>query len=181
MTKKRGAGSNPTWSDVKSVVSGFDHGAMLALVQSLYAASKDNQTFLHARFGLGPDVLRPYKVTIARWIWPDVYRNQDISISKAKKAIADYKKALGRPPELAELMAFYCEQAVGFCQDIGIDDERYFDALLHMFEQVLTLLPVLEVEQRDQLLARLALLSVNSGDGVGDTMDELLEQYRNAA
>ena len=33
----------------------------MGLVQDLYAAHKDNQTFLHTLFGLGKDVLKPYK------------------------------------------------------------------------------------------------------------------------
>ncbi len=39
----------------------------MGLVQDLYAAHKDNQTFLHTRFGLGKDVLKPYKETLERW------------------------------------------------------------------------------------------------------------------
>jgi len=58
---------------------------------------QDNQGFLHARFGLGENVLEPYKKTIDRWLWPDVFRGQDTSVSKAKQAISDYKKALGDP------------------------------------------------------------------------------------
>ena len=103
----------PSWSDVKARLAEFDRTALLGLVQDLYAASKDNQAFLHARFGLGGDVLDPYKATIDRWLWPDVYRNQDVSVSKAKRAIADYKKASGRPAGLAELMVFFCERAGG--------------------------------------------------------------------
>jgi len=78
---------------------------------------KDNQTFLHARFGLGDDVLKPYKTTIDRWLWPDMFKNQDTSVSKAKKAISDYKKAIGQPEGLAELMVIYCERAAGFSDD----------------------------------------------------------------
>jgi hypothetical protein len=78
-------------------------------VQDLYAASKDNQAFLHSRLGLGHDQLKPYKEAISRWICPDPMRNQPISISKSKKAIADYKKAIERPEGLAELSIFYCE------------------------------------------------------------------------
>jgi hypothetical protein len=51
--------------------------------------AKDNQTFLRARFGLTEDVLEPYKKTI-------------------------YKKAVGDPEGLADLMVFYCEQAARF-------------------------------------------------------------------
>ena len=101
-TKPRKAA--PGRSDVKARLAEFDRAALLGLVQDLYAASRDNQAFLHARFGLGGDVLDPYKATIDRWLWPEVCKNQDVSVSKAKMAIADYKKASGRPEGLAELM-----------------------------------------------------------------------------
>ena len=87
--------SQPTWTDVKAKLADFDRAALLGLIRNLYAAHKDNQTFLHARFGLGEDVLEPYKKTMDRWLWPDVLRNQDTSVSKAKQAISDYKKAVG--------------------------------------------------------------------------------------
>jgi hypothetical protein len=94
---KRRPKSKPTWADVKAKLEGFDRPALLSLVQNLYAAHMDNQAFLHARFGLGENVREPYKKTIDRWLWPDVFRGQDTSVSKAKQAISDYKKALGDP------------------------------------------------------------------------------------
>jgi len=106
-------------------------------MQDLYAASKDNQAFLHARLALGDDVPKPYKATIDRWVWPDLFKNQDTSVSQAKEAISDYKKAIGRVEGLAELMVFYCERAAGFSDDVGLQDEGYFDALVRMFEQAL--------------------------------------------
>ncbi len=103
--------SHPKWSDVKAKLASFDRAGLLGLLQDLYAAHQDNQTFLHARFGLGEDVLEPYKQTIDRWLWPDVFRKQDTSVAKAKQAISNYKKAVGEAAGLAELMVFYCEQA----------------------------------------------------------------------
>ena len=98
MTLKKG---KPGWRDVKGALVDFDRAGLLALVQDMYAASKDNQVFLHARFGLGEDALEPYRVVIERWLCPDVYKNQDYSVAKAKKPIADYKKAIGLPTGLA--------------------------------------------------------------------------------
>lgn len=118
----------PTWSDVKTRLTDFDRAGLLALVQGLYALNKDNRAFLHARFSLGDDALQPYKATIARWLYPDVSRNQDISVAKAKKAISDYKKAVGQAEGLVELAVLYCEQATAFCDDYGLQDEGYFDA-----------------------------------------------------
>src|SRR5262245_32924112 len=79
--------ASPSWITVKAALLAFDRAGLLGLVQDLYAASKDNQAFLHARLGLGDDQLRPYKARISRWISPDMMRNQRISIATAKKAI----------------------------------------------------------------------------------------------
>jgi len=68
--------SAATWSDVKAKLGDFDRAGLLGLVQDLYTTSKDNQSFLHARFGLGSDVLKPYKTIIERWLWPDVFKHQ---------------------------------------------------------------------------------------------------------
>ena len=172
--------SQPTWVDVKVKLATFDRAALLELIHHLYAAHKDNQAFLHARFGLGQDVLEPYKKTIDRWLWPDVFRNQDTSVSKAKQAISDYKKAVGDPEGLTELMVFYCERAAGFCNDIAQQDEGYFDALWRMFEQTLKLANTLTANGRDGLLTRLDRVREIShafGYGVGDDMDFLFAKY----
>jgi hypothetical protein len=71
---QRPAKSKPTWTDVKIRLASFDRAALLGVLQDLYAADEANRASLHARFGLGEDPLRPYKKTIDRWLWPDVFR-----------------------------------------------------------------------------------------------------------
>jgi hypothetical protein len=179
MTKSK---SQPTWTDVKAKLAAFDRPALLDLIRHLYAAHQENQAFVHARFGLGEDALEPYKKTIDRWLWPDVFRNQDTSVSKAKQAISHYKKAVGDPAGLAELMVFYCEQAAGFCRDIGYQEEGFFDALVRMFEQALKSASTLPANGRDSLIARLDHvrgISHAFGCGVGDDMDSLLASTPN--
>jgi hypothetical protein len=172
--------SKPKWTDVKAKLANFDRLGLLGLIQDLYAAHKDNQTFLHARLGLGTDLLNPYKETLDRWLWPDVLRNQDASVMKAKQAISSYRKAVGEAAGLAELMVFYCERAAGFCSDIGYQDGGYFDALVRMFEQAVKVIAQLPATDRHALIARLdkvRALSHNFGYGVGDDMDSLLAKY----
>jgi hypothetical protein len=172
---------SPTWIEVKAGLMRFDRTGLLGLVHDLYAAHKDNQTFLHARLGLGEDVLEPYKQTIDRWLWPDVLRKQDTSVIKAKQAISNYKKAVGEPAGLAELMVFYFEQAAGFCSDVGNEDEAYFSALVRIFEQALTVTDTLPPNARDALVARLdrvSQISQQFGYGVCDDMDFLLGKHK---
>jgi hypothetical protein len=129
---------------------------------------------------LGEDVLKPYKETLDRWLWPDVLRNQNASVAKAKQAVSSYRKAVGEPAGLAELMVFYCERAAGFCNDIGYQDESYFDALARMFEQALVVADRLSANRRNSLIARLdrvRAISHNFGYGVGDHIDSLLAKY----
>ena len=172
--------SQPTWTDVKAKLASLDRIGLVGLIQDLYAAHKDNQTFLHTRFALGEDVLRPYKETLDRWLWPDVLRNQDVSVAKAKQAVSSYRKVVGHPAGLAELMVFYCESAAGFSNDVGNQDEGYLYALVHMFEQALKVFPQLPAGDRDTLMVRLdrvRTISHNLGYGVGDAMDSLISDY----
>ena len=126
---------------------------------------------------MGEDVLEPYKETLDRWLWPNPLRNQDVSVAKAKQAISSYRKAVGEPAGLAELMVYFCENAAGFSNDVGYQDEGYFNALVNMFEQAIRITRQLSAGDRDALIVRLdrvRTISHNLGYGVGDDMDSLL-------
>jgi len=172
---------SPTWSDLKAKLVDLDRTSFLGLVKDLYSASKDNQAFLHARFDLGADALKPYKIRIDRWVAPDFMKNQNVSVSKAKNAIREYQNAIGRPEGLAELMVFYCEHASDFSSACAFEDEAYFKALLNMFHQALKISITLENDLRDALLDRLdevRRISQSIGYGVADEMNILLAEYK---
>lgn len=50
---------------------------------------------------------------------------------------------------------FYCEQAAGFSNDVGLQDEGYFDALVRMFQQALKVISSLPEKDHQELLGRL--------------------------
>jgi hypothetical protein len=178
---KRQSKSLPTWTDVKGKLASLDRAGLLNLVQDLYAAHKDNQLFLHTRFGLGEDALEPYKQTIEQWVAPDVFcRTATVSVAKAKQAIADYKKAVGNPAGLAELMVFYCERAAGFCRAYGNDDDGYYNALVRMFEQAFRVAGTLPDSAQVKLIDRLNRVRTichDFGYGVGEDMDLIYAKY----
>jgi len=163
--------TSPTWNDVKTALRDFDRAGLRGLVQDLYTASKDNQAFLHARLGLGHDQLQPFKASISRWICPDLLKGQSISVSKAKKAIADYKKAIGLPEGLAELSIFFCEGAIGFLESCSIKDEIYFAALIRMYGRSIKFVLRLPPAERTTYLERLDKLR-SRGRNVGCVVEE---------
>jgi hypothetical protein len=177
---RRPAKSKPTWADVKINLASFDRAALLGVLQDLYAPDEVNRAFLHARFGLGDDPLQPYKKTIDRCLWPNVFRGRQTSVSKATGAITKYKKALGDPVGLAELLVFYCERAAGFCQEVHHEDMAYFDALVRMFEQALKATANLTGKVQHGFLARLdrvRSIGRQLSNGVGEDMDVLLSEF----
>jgi hypothetical protein len=168
--------ASPTWTDVKAILLNFDRAGLLGLVQDLYAGSKDNQAFLHARLSLGRDQLKPYKAVISKWICPDLLRNQPVSVSKAKKAISDYKKAIGQPEGLAELSIFYCEESFSFLETCGMEDESYFLSLIRMYSQALRLVSNLPADERAGYIDRLDKVRSRGrhvGWGVEDELNNL--------
>lgn len=171
MTKSR-----PNWSAAKAELAHFDRTALVGLVKDLFALSPDNSAFIAARLGLGADPLDPYRKTISRWIRPDLVRGQDVSVAKAKKAISDYRKAIGKAEGVAELSVFYCEEAARLLSDCGMEDEGYFNALVRMYGQALTYVTQLTEPVRTLLLARLDMVRTSLRDigwGVGDAITEL--------
>ena len=77
-------------------------------------------------------------------------------------------------------MVFYCEMAAGFSDDIGLQDEGYFDALVRMFDQALKAIAALPEAMRPALVSRLGevrSISHNFGYGVGCDLDDLLVEH----
>jgi hypothetical protein len=166
----------PTWRDVKAELDGFDRAGLLGLIKDLHGASRDNEAFLSARLGLGTDPLEHYRKGITRWICPDVMKGQNVSVAKAKKAISDYKKAIGLPQGVAELLVFYCEEALSLLSWCGMDDEGYYTALVRMFEQALTAVDRLPASERASFYERLGPVrsaANNLGWGVKGAFDDL--------
>jgi hypothetical protein len=136
----------------------------------------ENRAFLAARFGIGSDPLTPFKKVISRWIHPNLIKGQTVSVAKAKKAIADYRKAVGRAEGITELCVFYCEEAARLVGDCGLEDEAYYAALVRMFEQGLTRAIELPTEERNKMLKRLDAVRGSMrgiGWGVSDAVNEV--------
>src|ERR1700741_3740166 len=101
------------------------------------------------------------------------------SVSKAKRAIIRYTKALSDPVGLAEMLVFYCERATGFCQDVDHRDTAYLDALVRTFEQALKATGNLTGKVQNGFLTRLERvrnIGHNLGYGIGDHMDVLFAE-----
>ena len=82
-----------SWSNVKAGFRDFDRTALLGVLQDLYAASKENQAFLHARLNLGgnPRALQGGDIAL------DMPACSAISLfgGESQEGVSDYRKAMG--------------------------------------------------------------------------------------
>ena len=174
MTTKKKVG----WSDLKAQLVGLEKTELLQLVKDLYSSSKDVQQFLHARYAMGGgDVLASYKDTITQWINPSDLR-KPLSVSKAKKAIVDYKKAVGEPQGLAELGVFYCEEVFVSLDRCSSEDESFYDSLCVMFAQALGYIQKLPSTEQQPYLDRMWQVPLKGNEigwGVWDDFEQAWE------
>lgn len=169
-----------SWRDVRAVLSKASHRDLLGLVGDLYALRKENQDFLNARFLNDASTLAPYKETIERYISPAEPWKNPVKISLARKAISDYRKAIGDPHGLAQLMLYYVECGVSFTLEFGDIDEPFYDSVLRMFSDAMTMLNRCDQDVVDELLPRFES-AVYSTAGIGwgfhDSLRDTFEMY----
>lgn len=146
----------------------------------MYRFSKENQVFLHARFGVGEDPLASYKKTIEECMYPDLYGDKPVQIAKAKKAISNYSKATGDTLGEVELMVTFVECGNNFTVNCGDIDEVFYDSLNRMYRRVIEKVLRLPEEQQGGYEARLKeIMTSSSGIGWG-YHDTLADDYYSA-
>lgn len=118
----------------------------------------------------------PYKETITQWINPSDLR-KPLSVAKAKKAIDDYKKAVGEPQGLAELGVFYCEEVFVSLDRCLSEDESFYDSLCVMFAQALGYIQKLPSKEQQYLdrMWQVRLKGNEIGWGVWDDFEQAWE------
>ena len=174
--KQRG----PTWSEVKSKVVKLDHKQLIQIVGDLYRLSKENQEFLNARFGVLDDPLAPFKKSIEEFMYPDIYSDKPIQISKAKAAIRRYSKAVGDISGEAELKTFFVECGTRFTVEYGDQDEAFYNALILMYKEAIDKILSLPVEQLDEFRERLEEIMESSRNIGWGYYDDLRADYYEA-
>ena len=176
---QRQSKSQPKWTDVKAKLTSFDRPALLGLIQDLYAAHKDNQTFLHARFGFGRNA-SPLQRNDGSLALAGRLQQAGSVRSKGQASHFQLQEGRRRPRRTSRVDGLLLRAGLRFCSDLGYQDESYLNALVRMFEQALIIATTLPASGRDALVARLdrvRTIGHKCGYGVGDDMDSMLAKH----
>ena len=169
----------PSWSDVKSAIAKLERPGLISLISDLYAYSTPNKNFLHARYSIDSDALKPYKKVIDAALYPNVMSNGPIKIATAKKAVSDYCKAVGDPKGMLELMVYFVERGTKFTLDYGDIDGQFYSSLERMYEKAIKLLLTLDEETIDDFYDRFEDLVTSTSDigwGFHDTLGDIFSE-----
>ncbi len=171
--------SSSSWKDVRSKLYEISKEDLISLVKELYQLNEQNQLFLETRFGDRKEGLEEYKLIIEESICPSEPWKRDVSLSTGRKAIRDYKKALGDPEGLIDLMVYYCECGVIFTNQFGDIDERFYASIESMYKDALELLQK-HHRYKNKFIARVQKIVEDTRDigwGFHDILRETYQEY----
>ena len=167
------------WSDAKKVLASKESRELLALIKDLYSLNQQNKTFIQTKYSL-IDPIKPYKEIVEECLYPDVIKKHPLDLPRGKRAISQYRKAVGDPKGILELMVCYVECGNDFTCEFGDIDEKFYYSLETMFEKALQALDKSDKETVEEFLPRLQDV-VEKAEGIGwgyyDTISDLLAEY----
>ena len=161
-------------TELKKALSGLRPEELLNTINDLYKFRKENKLFLHTRYGLIESSLDDFKKKIAKSINPD--GNSKISFKDARQAVSDYKKALGDPEGVAELMVYYCEECARSIKRVGVW-EQYAAGTINIWFDTLKYIQTLPPGQHIKFWEKLSTAQRIMGDtawGVSDYIDDYM-------
>jgi hypothetical protein len=168
------------WSSVKAAVSELSPNELLSLLRDLYELSPTNKQFVDSRLRLGKDQVAPYKKIVAEYMYPNADENHPVQISKAKKAISEYRKAAGDTYGEIDLMIHFVECGNQFTLEYGDINGPFYDALVSMYAKAVEAVAGLPEPDAEPFRKRLWELT-KSSDGIGwGYHDGLCDEYYSA-
>jgi hypothetical protein len=170
-----------TWLEIRKKLNQCSETDLKGIIGELYALSKSNKNFLDARFLTDNTVLERYEADIQKYISPyEPWKStQHVSIKDAKKILSDYKKATSDKMGLIHLMIHYVECATHFLCEFGDMYMQYYNSLLSVFENALTLMKTYPDEDVQNFVDRMRSICAQAsgmGWGYSDGITDMLRK-----
>jgi len=118
---------------LKKYLQQFTKEQLIEQINELHKKYKEVKDYYS--FCLNPDekkTVEKYKAIIYESFYPK--RGFKLSLSKARKAISDFKKLSPSPAHVADAMVYFVECGVLFTNDFGDIDESFYNSMEGMFE-----------------------------------------------
>lgn len=152
--------------NIKARLAETEREALTALVADLYELAEENRAFIDARLRLTADPLAPFRERIKGALYPDPVSRQPIRLAAGRKALRDYRRAVGDPEGILDLLVYYVECGTRFTVEYGDTYEQFYSSLESVFDEAVTKLESADPEMVERFLPRLRVV-VQSASRVG--------------
>ncbi len=118
---------------IEKYLQQFTKEQLIEQINELHKKYKEVKDYYS--FCMNPDekkTVEKYKAIIYESFYPK--RGFKLSLSKARKAISDFKKLSPSPAHVADAMVYFVECGVLFTNDFGDIDESFYNSMEGMFE-----------------------------------------------
>src|SRR4030042_1211188 len=118
---------------LKKYLQQFTKEQLIEQINELHKKYKEVKDYYS--FCMNPDekkTVEKYKAIIYESFYPK--RGFKLRLSKARKAISDFKKLSPSPAHVADAMVYFVEYGVLFTNDFGDIDESFYNSMEGMFE-----------------------------------------------
>jgi len=125
--------------ELKTVLIKQDKESLIKHISELYKKYKSVKEYFD--FYINPnekELLKKYKEKVREGFYPK--RGWDLKLSKARKAINEFKKFEPSKESIADLLLYYVECGVELTNDFGDIDENFYTSIENAYEMVLELM-----------------------------------------
>jgi len=155
-----------SWRRLKAELQRLDAQELIGLIKALCDRDRESRSFVEARLAIGDDVLEPFRRRIQDALYPDPIHGPPISITAAKRAVSDYRRATDDLRGLLDLRLYYVECGTEMTLDYGDMDEAFYSSMESMFDRVIAQLQGGDSDMVSTFLPR-AVRLVERADGLG--------------
>jgi len=158
--------SRGTWSSIKACLESLDKGRLIDLIHTLYESDAEIQQALTARFLPSDQGIDRIRRRIMNLVYPNPLGSLPPRAGNALKVIKKFYTVSDDPSTTSAMLLDGIEAGTAQADDLGIEDEAYFNALGQMLRMLVKLQA--ELPRQDRRTIRDRLLKINQrGKNVG--------------
>ncbi|MCX5815389.1 MAG: DUF6155 family protein [Proteobacteria bacterium] len=164
---------------LKQHLKGLPEAALIEIILDLNKTFKDVQEYLQVKFTPEStlEIYEKYRKLINDEFFPTRGFGK-CRLSKAEKAISDFRKLKVPYEQVLDLMIFYVEIGVAFTNSYGDIDAEFYEKMENMFDDAL--MDIIELGLQERFMTRCEKI-VEETDGIGwgfhDTLGEIYYEY----
>lgn len=170
-----------TWSSIKECLQSLDKSGLIEVIHTICQSDTETQQALAASFFPSEKGINQIRTRIINLIYPNPLGTLPIRAGDALRTIRKFFKISGDPSATSTMLLDGIEAGTAQANDLGLEDEAYFNALEQMLKMLVTLQAELPRQSRRVIRNRLTSIYENGkgvGLGYGDRLLEAVKTVR---